>query len=78
LRFFVKRRYQGAEMAREGREMTDIQLEALIALIEERAEEAAKSPDEARRHLVEAGILSDNGKLSPEYAEDDANEAAAA
>jgi hypothetical protein len=58
--------------------MTDIQLETLIALMEKRAEEAAKAPEEARRHLVEAGILSNDGELSPEYAEDDAREAAAA
>ena len=48
--------------------MTDIQLEALIALMEKRAEDAAKSPDDARRHLVDAGIVSADGKLAPEYA----------
>jgi hypothetical protein len=58
--------------------MTDIQLEALIALMEKRTEDAAKSPEDARRHLVEAGILTATGELTPEYADDDADEAAAA
>jgi len=59
--------------------MTDIQLEALIALMEKRTEDAAKSPEDARRHLVDAGILSAEGKLAPEYSGDeDAEEDAAA
>jgi len=59
--------------------MTDIQLEALIALMEKRADDAAKSPEDARRHLMDAGIVSADGKLAPEYArDDDAEEAAAA
>ncbi|KAA9382612.1 MULTISPECIES: hypothetical protein [Rhizobium/Agrobacterium group] len=58
--------------------MTDIQLEALIALMEKRAEDAAKSPDDARRHLMDAGIVSADGKLAPEYARDDDVEEAAA
>ncbi|CDZ67938.1 Hypothetical protein NGAL_HAMBI2605_62210 [Neorhizobium galegae bv. orientalis] len=59
--------------------MTDIQLEALIALMEKRTEEAQKSPEDARRHLVEAGILAADGKLAPQYdADQDAEEAAAA
>ncbi|MBO9127668.1 MULTISPECIES: hypothetical protein [unclassified Rhizobium] len=59
--------------------MTDIQLEALIALMEKRAEDATKSPDDARRHLMDAGIVAADGTLAPEYApDDDAEEAAAA
>lgn len=58
--------------------MTDVQLEALIALMEKRAEDAATFPDDARRHLLDAGILAADGTLAPEYSEDDAEEAAAA
>jgi hypothetical protein len=58
--------------------MTDIQVEALIAPMEKRAEDAAKSPEDARRHLMDAGIVSSDGNLAPEYARDeDAEEAAA-
>lgn len=58
--------------------MTEIQLEALIALMEKRAEDAAKSPEDARRHLVEAGIMSADGTLAPEYKSAETTEEAAA
>lgn len=58
--------------------MTDVQLEALIALMEKRAEDAANSPEDARRHLTDAGIVTADGTLAPEYARDDAEDAAAA
>lgn len=44
--------------------MTDIQVEALIAPMEKRVEDAAKSPKEARRYLMDAGIVSADRNLT--------------
>ncbi|MDM9649228.1 hypothetical protein [Rhizobium sp. S163] len=44
--------------------MTDIQVEALIAPMEKRMEDAAKSPEDARRHLMDAGIVSADRNLT--------------
>lgn len=55
--------------------MTRTQMEALITLMTRRAEDASKFPQNALRHLMDAGIVSADGKLRPEYAgEEDCGE----
>lgn len=48
--------------------MKDIHLEVMIALMNKRAQDATRSPRDALRHLISAGIFSPDGTLAPEYA----------
>jgi len=51
--------------------MKDIHLEFIIALMNKRAKDAGRSPREALRHLINAGILTTDGTLAPEYEPDE-------